>query len=80
MLGAISCVLVLSTLFFDDPHASYGDFVAGLSRLAAVVVITTATCLSLGWLLSRSGHTRPALVVVLLPTPLMLAYLVYAAS
>ena len=79
-LGAILCVLTLGTMFFDDPHASYSDFVAGLGRFALVLIVTTAVCLTVGQLLSRSGYTRPALFVVLLPIPLILAYGMYLGS
>ena len=79
-LGAIVCVLILGTMFFDDPHASYSDSVAGLGRFALVLVVTTAVCLTVGQLLSRSGHTRPALVGALLPIPLILAYGLYPGS
>ncbi len=74
------CVLILGTMFFDDPHASYSDFVAGLGRIALVLIVTTAACLMVGQLLSRSGDTRPALVLVLLPIPLLLAYGIYLGS
>ncbi len=67
-------------MFFDDPHASYSDFVAGVVRLVLVVVVCTAACLALGQLLSRKGYTRTALGVTLLPTPLILAYGLYLGS
>ena len=76
-LGCLALALVVGTLFFDDPHASYPDFLAWLEYHALVVTVVALLSRLGALLLRRSGLARAGVVVALFPAIFVVAGTIY---
>ena len=79
-LASLAAGLVMGTLFFDDPHASYPAFVAWFKGPAVTVVVATGTCLMAAWWLSHRGRRSAAIALAACPVFIILGGMVYLVS
>ena len=66
-LALLAAGVVVGSLFFDDPHASYADFLAWFRGPALTVAVATGSCLLVARWLSGRGHNAAAVAFAACP-------------